>query len=280
MRGERILKNVVKPVTPLGVRRWVRAGNAQDGDRGLGLADLPDWAGWIRQDRKLWSDARRRAEHGPTVLLATSMGGFAPATIIESLLGVCLRLRGARVRFLLCDKQLPACLQTHDLPPDPGVLARYELKEALCNTCYATGSEFYETHGLPVSRYGDYVSRSEQFEARKLSNAVSYEDIPSFRWHDLAVGEHAVAGSLRFYGRGHLDEADGAETTLRRFLEASLLTATAIRNLLALESVDRACLHHGIYVPQGLIAEALSSGDGADGDLERRVSQGLLPLQP
>jgi hypothetical protein len=217
---------------------------------------LPDWARWIEQDRALWNDSRRRAARGPTVLLATSMGGFAPATIIESLLGVCLTLRGARVRFLLCDERLPACLQTHLMPPDPGILARYELKTALCDSCYATGSTFYASHGLPVSRYGEFVSRRELLEARTLAHAVPVDELPSYRWHGLAVGEHALAGSLRFLARGHLSGAEGAETTLRRFFEASLISATAIRALLARERIDRACLHHGIYVPQGLIAEA------------------------
>jgi hypothetical protein len=184
------------------------------------------------------------------------MGGFTPATIIESLLGVCLTLRGARVRFLLCDRLLPACLQTHVLPPDPGMLARYELRKVLCDGCYPFGSAFYATHGLPVWRYGEFVSQDERSEARRLASSPSYHEMPGYRWRDVAVGEHALAGSLRFYARGQLDEADGAETTLRRFLEASLVTAMAMTNLLDREPVDRACFHHGIYVPQGLIAEA------------------------
>ena len=190
------------------------------------------------------------------MLLATSMGGFAPATAIEGLLGVSLTLRGARVRFLLCDKALPACLQTHDMPPDPGLLARYELESALCNACYGRGSAAYATHGLPVWRFSEFVSSDERREARELANRVPYEEIPRYRWRDLAVGEHAQAGALRFYARGHLAGADGAETTLRRFFEASLVTAMVMRNLLARERIDRACFHHGIYVPQGLIAEA------------------------
>ena len=257
MRLAAVLNGVFKPLVPLRVRRGVQAlpshgQNAPASD----LRDFPDWAGWIKQDRMLWKAARKRAAQGPTVLLATSIGGFTPATIVESLLGVCLTLRGARVRFLLCDKQLPACLQTHDMPPDPGVLERYELRTVLCDACYSRGSAFYATHGLPVSRYGEFVSEPERSEARQLANTVPYEDIPSYRRHGLAVGEHALAGSLRFYARGQLAGADRAETTLRRFLEASLLAATAVRNLLASERVERACFHHGIYVPQGLIAEA------------------------
>jgi hypothetical protein len=183
------------------------------------------------------------------------MGGFTPATVIESLLGVSLTLRGARVRFLVCDKALPACLQTHVMDPDPGVLERYELKNVLCDGCYSRGSAFYASHGLPVAHYGEFLSESDRSEAKQLADTVPYDEIDSYRWRGLAVGEHALAGSLRFYARGQLAGADRAETTLRRFLEASLLTAIAMQNLLARDGVDRACFHHGIYVPQGLIAE-------------------------
>jgi len=250
-----VLNAAVKPLLPLRVRRGVRARSAPAGEVS-GIDDFPDWAGWIERDRRLWKAVRKQAGNGPAVLLGTSMGGFSPATIVESLLGVCLTLRGASVRFLLCDKLLPACLQTHDMPPDPGVLARYELANVLCDGCYSRGSELYATHGLPVWRYGEFVSQDERSAARRLASSIPYEDIPTYRWRGLAVGEHALAGSLRFYARGLLAGAAGAETTLRRFLEASLLASTAMVNLLDRERVERACFHHGIYVPQGLIAEA------------------------
>ena len=273
-----VLSGVLEQFGPSRVRRRVRTRPGGAG-REPGPRGFPDWGGWIERDSELWKSARERADRGQTVLLATSMGGFAPATTIESLLGVALTLRGARVRFLLCDKLLPACLQTHDMPPDPGLLARYELESALCNSCYGRGSAAYATHGLPVWRFGEFVSREERVEARELANEVPHEEIPTYRWRDLAVGEHAQAGALRFYARGQLAGAEGAETTLRRFLEASLLTAMVMRNLLSRERIERACFHHGIYVPQGLIAEACRQLS-ADGDVERGVSEGVLPLQP
>ena len=241
------------------LRRRLGSADAPSSDSGrrADLQDFPDWQGWIEHDRALWSAARRRAADGPVVLLATSMGGFAPALTIESLLGMSLTLRGARVRYLLCDRALPACLQTHAMPFDPGVLERYELPAVLCDACYGRGSAFYATLGLPALRYGEFISPSERAEARQLGNAVPLEAIPSYRWEGSAVGEHALAGALRFYARGQLDGAEGADDDhVRRFLEASLLAATTMRNLLARESIDRACFHHGIYVPQGLIAEA------------------------
>jgi len=244
----------LRPRLPRALRRTIRS--TPDPAGGSDPSPLPDWSRWIEQEHALWTAAQTRAAGGPTILLATSVGGFASATIIEGLLGVCLTLRGARVRFLLCDKQLPACQQTYFLPPDPAVLVRRELKQVLCDSCYATGSHAYSSHGLPVMRYGEYLSRRERLELRRLAGAVPFGEIPSYLWRDLPVGEHALAGALRFFARGHLPEADGGETTLRRFFEAALLSGAAIRNVLARERIDRACLHHGVYVPQGLIAEA------------------------
>ena len=249
-------KHALKPFVPSVVRRrmWRAPGSAESGSE-WEADGFPNWAHWIAQDRRLWKAARRRARLGPEVLLGTSMGGFTPATVMESLLGVALTLRGARVRYLLCDGALPACLQTHVMDPDPGVLARYELGEVLCGACYPPGAAFYASHGLPVVRYGEFVSDEDRSEARRQSNEVAYDEIATYRWRDLAVGEHALAGTLRFYARGQLKGAEGGETTLRRFLEASLLTAMTMQNLLGGVGIDRACFHHGIYVPQGLIAE-------------------------
>lgn len=253
MRPSNVSRTRIEPFARNRVRDAVRRRSRRNDPESRGDG-FKGWARWIEQDEALWRSARERAADGPSVLLATSMGGFAPATVLEGLLGVALTLRGASVRFLLCDKALPACLQTHDLPPDPDLLAR--LETVLCEGCYARGAATYATHGLPVWRFGEFLSEHERTHARALANSVPYGEIAGYRWEDLAVGEHALAGALRFYARGQLAGADRAETTLRRYLEASLLAATVMRNLIRQERVDRACFHHGIYVPQGLIAEA------------------------
>jgi hypothetical protein len=71
----------------------------------------PNWADILRRDSARWKAARASTRNGSKVLIATSVGGHTPGTIIESMLAVALTLRGAEVHILLCDELLPACLQ-------------------------------------------------------------------------------------------------------------------------------------------------------------------------
>lgn len=254
----KLFTSMLKPCLPAPVRRGLRAlqRRLHPAPPPAPESGFPEWPHWLRQDQRLWDRALQQAQHGPLVLLATSLGGFPAALLLESVLGAALTLRGARVRFLLCDKSLPACLQTHERPPDPGMLERYELSQVLCAGCYGRGCNLHAGLGLPVWRYGNFLSAGDRAEAKRLAGQLPANEIAGFRWHDQAVGEHALAGTLRFYARGQLADAPGGETTLRRFFEAALLTSMAMRDLLAKVPIARACFHHGIYVPQGLIAEA------------------------
>ena len=217
----------------------------------------PDWAGWIRKDRALWREACERAQKGPGVLLATNVGGFAAGTVMESLLGVALTLRGARAEFLLCDHALPACFQAveHRLP-SPGVLDRYELAGHLCATCHAPGAGLYASTGLKTWSYAGLVTPAERARAGEMARAVPAAAIPAFTAGGLPFGEHALAGTLRYFARGHLPGGPDGETVLRRFLEAALVTGAVTETLLRRGGFQAACLHHGIYVPQGVTAAA------------------------
>lgn len=239
------------------LRRWMPAGFRRSFKKLIHSKEVPDWVAWRRQDERLWKQARRQAEHGPSVLIATSVGGHAPSAVTESLLGVALTLRGARVKFLLCDRALPACLKAHiDKIPDVGMLERYGLKNAVCDGCYRSGRSLFDATGLPTWKYSDGLSEAERRTALALAAQVPREEIGRYCWNGLAVGEHALAGALRFYARGQLEETPAAEMVLRRFFEAALLTGMAVKNLISRERFDAACFNHGIYVPHGPTAEA------------------------
>ena len=74
------------------------------------LNPLPDWPKLLQKDWSHWQNVVKATKGGPQILIATSIGGFSPATIVESMLAVALSLRGAKVHILLCDKFLPVCL--------------------------------------------------------------------------------------------------------------------------------------------------------------------------
>jgi hypothetical protein len=241
------LKKVAKRVLPEGVQLRLRMA--------LGRSGHPDWTTLLRKDRDRWQTALAAAKKGPKILIATTVGGQLPATHLESALAIALTLRGANVQILLCDRRLPACLQAQitQFPDAREFAARGPAP--LCDSCYAPAAKMYESLGLGIHRLSDLIQPSEAAEAAALASSVPVGEIPAMRMGKVPVGEHALAGALRFFARGDLAGEPAGEATLRRYLDAAITTTHATRRLLASESYDAACFHHGIYVPQGLIGE-------------------------
>jgi hypothetical protein len=215
----------------------------------------PDWRRILDASRPVWDEARRRAA-GPAVLVASTVGGYAPGSIFESLLAIALTLRGARVHTLLCDRALPGCQRAEYVDvPDPSVLVEYRLPERLCDRCYATGRYHFDPLGLPGHRVGALATWSEKQEARRIAAEIPAEKIRAFTWQNLAIGDHAYAGALRYFARGDLEAEALGEPVLRRYLEASLIMAAASTRLLQREGIEIAAFNHGLYVPQGVLGE-------------------------
>jgi hypothetical protein len=189
-------------------------------------------------------------------LIATSVGGFLAGASLESLLGAALKARGAHTDVLLCDSVLPACLQCDATwYPSHESFARHGPARDLCRDCFDPAARMYAGLGVSVLRYGEFIDAASAQAAEEFATSVPYDDIPTFKLDRVAVGEHALAGALRFYARASLDGEPWAEPILRRYFKAALLTTYAVRELLRRTRYDVVVFHHGIYVPQGLIGE-------------------------
>jgi hypothetical protein len=200
---------------------------------------------------------KQSRQGGKKILMATSSGAYMPGTTLESLLAVALTLRGADVEILLCDKALPACLSCWiDWHPDQRKFAEFGPSKELCDSCFASAHKMYSSLGLKVNRYSEHLTQDDLDEAEKISSTLPVSEIESYTYEGMAVGEHALAGTLRYYSRGDLSNEPQSEPILRRYLKASLLTTFAVQNLLRKTDYDSAVFHHGIYVPQGLVGEA------------------------
>jgi hypothetical protein len=218
--------------------------------------DQPDWRPILRASAEDWRRARDAAQHGPRVLIPTAVGGHLPSTTLESLLAVALTLRGANVELMLCDEELPACLRSHvtAVPSEEAFIAEGP-QASSCIRCYSSGNAMYRTLGLPVRTLSALLIDRDRARARELSADIGVDSIPSFTLDGLAIGEHALAGALRFYARGALT-GSASDAVLRRYLHAGLLTVYAMRRLLAEAPIEAACFNHGIYIPHGVIGEA------------------------
>lgn len=214
---------------------------------------LPDWPAMVGQ---LALDGLNGdpTPGDPRILVASTVAGHLPSTTLESTLGLALKIRGAHVEILRCDSSLSAC-QACELSwfPNPDSLVRNG-PGSLCATCDQPGAEMMAGLGLPANAIGDWLSDDDRQQAHRLSQEVDVASIVGYRLKDIEVGEHALAGALRFFARGDLQSEPSGQGVLRRFFEASILTMLATERLFEAKNYACVLLNHGIYVPQGIVA--------------------------
>ncbi len=214
---------------------------------------FPDW-GALTAASRAW--AERKPGRRGRVLIATNIGGHGPASMMESALAAALAVRDAEVEIVLCDAALPACLRAEmsDLPDD-SVLVERRLHKKFCPTCLNRGRAMFEPLGLKIHYLSELIDDADRAHARSVAEQVPAADIPTYAEDGLKIGEHAMAGALRYYARGDLDGEPNGEAVLRRYLEAAILSAAAYKRLLAQKPYDVAVFHHGLYVPQGQVGD-------------------------
>jgi hypothetical protein len=214
----------------------------------------PDWSRVLAEKPALWASAKGAAQGGPRVLLASAIGSYAHAVTLESALAAALTFRGAEVHALLCDAEMPACAECEaSLYPNLKAFADHGPRRDLCRDCLWPAERVYRTLGITVHRYSDWLTTEERAEAAQIARTLPHGEIEGFRMHDLAIGEHAYAGALRFFATGSLHEEAFGESVLRRYLEAALLTMFATRRLMRTVGFTSAVFTHGIYVPWGIV---------------------------
>lgn len=216
----------------------------------------PNWRTMLKNDAQFWQNSLQQSLKGSKILIATSLGGHFPGTIMESLLAVSLTLRGTEVHVLLCDKVLPACQECIGswFSNDKRFVENGPQKD-LCNSCFGPAFKMFNDLGIKVHRYSEFLTNQDKQKAAQIAKTLDYSNIKNFRMDGLAIGEHALAGALRYYAKAVLDREAFADQVLRRYCEASILTAYSAKKLMQSYRFEAAVFHHGIYVPQGIIGE-------------------------
>ncbi|MBM3545156.1 MAG: capsular biosynthesis protein [Alphaproteobacteria bacterium] len=223
---------------------------------------FPDWPALLGADWPRFEalrDATRNNSDAPRVLIATSVGVHAASSIFDSYLAAALTARGAHCDIALCDAVLPACLAAeYTWYPNAEQFAEHGSRADLCTACLTPAEKLFGKGGLglTVQRYGAQLTAEDRVRAKTIAETTPREEISALILDDVNVGEAALSGALRFFARGELDADPVQEKVLRRYLEAACLSLFAMRNLIAREGYDVVIGHHGIYVPQALVAEA------------------------
>lgn len=215
----------------------------------------PKWKPLLKKNEIFWLKTLDKSKGGRNILVATCIGSLLPATILESILAVSLTMRGAEIHILLCDGFLPACqiCSVHHFSNLKKFSSIGPIK--ICSDCFESAYKMYSSLSLKIHKFSTYVYYDEKRWAGEISETIPINEIPNYEYDGMAVGEHAMAGALRFFARGMIAGQPYADTILRRYFKAALLSTVATKNLLSVSSFKTAVFHHGIYVPQGLIGE-------------------------
>jgi Capsule polysaccharide biosynthesis protein len=216
---------------------------------------LPDWPRLLQTSPATALAPKPRSGSGKRILIATGTAGHLPSITVESLLGVALRQRGAAIDFLLCDRTLPACMMCEiSWYSDVAAFGANGPKDR-CDVCYRPSADMLDDASLNHIGISTQLTADDRQRARDLAAQVPTGEISGHTIDGVHVGEHAAAGALRFFARGDTTGEPHAEIVQRRYFEAALLTYYACCRLFEKGEYDAIVLNHGIYVPQGVIAE-------------------------
>lgn len=212
------------------------------------------WAKLLQVDARLWSERLAGAKSGQRVLMATSLGGYNHGAMVESALAIAATLRGAQVDVLLCDRALSLCQITKlEGFPEEDLIAG--AMSPRCIKCYPDGQRTFEPLGLDVHVYSDLLDPETGAVIDAVVASAELRKLRDLTLLGCSVGEHAYAGILRYLASGEALGHPRYESIARSSLTAALRTAFAVNRLLSERRYDVVCMHHGIYIPQGIVAE-------------------------
>lgn len=212
-------------------------------------SSYPNWMRIAREIEAGEINSGRASVGQKNVLLAPTLGIQSSVVTINGYLAMALRARGQNVTILQCNGILPIC--------QVAVTTNYDVEKgmpkATCNKCFRNANKSFTSTGATVVNYGEYVTADELTEAKSIAASIAMDDIPEFTYGGVKLGEHAVAGALKYFGRGSLLSGKSSEAVLRKYLESSIVTHVVIRKLIDEFRFDVSAFHHGIYVPEGVI---------------------------
>ena len=142
-------------------------------------------------------------------VLFWSTGGMIIQTNLEGVIASSLKLRGHRVRMVLCDGVYKACAKRIDFPD-------VEMKDwgTFCNSCIRQNSRLLERLGLDITFISELVSESKAKQLRKKADTVNLENYRDISHEGIHLGSHLESSMMRHTKGGSYD---GLEDLLKEY---------------------------------------------------------------
>jgi len=206
------------------------------------------------RNAKILSFNKHKNINNKNILIASSAGGLYSQMIFESTVASGLRDKGANVEFLLCNKSLPSCIMpsVDDINEDDYLLNG---AKKICNSCFDVASNYLRKANFKINLLTQVKDKDIDYYNNYLKENFILNEVNKLKYRNINIGEHAVSGTLRYYRKTNFTKERLYNDILKNYLVSAMITVDSFYNLLKSKKFDKILLNHGIYVPQGVIAE-------------------------
>jgi hypothetical protein len=209
---------------------------------------------WEKHRKEIDNLKKNNKKNNKKILIAPLVNADQTLICLHSLLGVALDLRGCEVDYLVCDMTLPACTNAINQVINEKEFLKNGPK-AVCNSCYDCSFTLFNQIDNNFLKLSNYLKKEDFVNIEKLSNKLTLDEIINFKEENINIGEHCLAGALRFYGIGNINLKKNSLQVLRKYFKSAILTKIAFNKALNLKKYDCVIVDHGLYIPQGIITE-------------------------
>ena len=211
----------------------------------------------LNRNQKFWEKSLKKARSGKgkKILIATSMSAYLHGSSLDRRLAISLTNMGHQVAFILCDAQLKAC-QIVKFADSPTISLLEHRRTPRCHKCAPLIESKFKPLGLPIFSFS-----SDEKSTNDFVESISDETLDSLSElvvDGVPIGSHARAGAIRYFASSNLENEVKAREILLRFIYSAITVMNSLTEIIKKFAPDTIIAHHGIYIPQGVLADVSS----------------------
>jgi hypothetical protein len=221
---------------------------------GYKFPNLINWKTQIKKNKKKYLNLIKN-NSGKKVLIAPVVTSDQILVSLHSLIGFSLTLKGAEVNYLTCNKSIMACTNAYNF----AISNKEFLKDGpskFCNSCHDCSYTLFKPLNKNFLELNKYIDPVKIAILKKFSKQIDINKIKDFKEDGINIGEHTMAGTLRYFASGTINYKNHDQCeVLRQYFLSALIVKDSISNLLDKFNYDTVVIDHGMYIPQGIVAE-------------------------
>lgn len=195
-----------------------------------------------RNLRKFYNKGKKPDLKSKTVLF-WSTGGMLVQSNLEGVIATALKLRGHKIKVILCDGVYKACAKRVDFPDVPmDEWGKY------CRSCIRQNSGLFEKLGIEYSFISDLVNEERINQLRSEADKITFDNYKQLSLKGINLGSHLESAMMRHTRGGSYE---GLDKLLREYAFTILINAEASGEAIKKYNPSRIYMSHGIYADWG-----------------------------